>query len=225
MSKIFNCIECGQEYQVGWQWANEKLCKDCFQRGVIPKTNGIKGNSEHLKPVRQTSWLLTIPFAIFIVCLFVCSNYYSDSKIWRFGVLPIWFVFLLLTQQWIPISHRKGIKFLRKGLFDDAIPLFEKSYGFFKKNEWIDRYRGITLLSFSRTSFTEMALLNIAFCYGQDGNVNKAIEYYEKALSQFPKSEIAKTSLKMCESQKNRTEQGTGEGPGKTVVFLKPVDD
>jgi tetratricopeptide (TPR) repeat protein len=103
----------------------------------------------------------------------------------------------------VPHHHRKGISLFKKGLFEEAIPFFEKSYSFFKRNSWIDKYRYIVLLSSSQISYTEMALLNIAFCYGQSGDGKKSKTYYEKALAEFPDSEIAETSLQMFQSAEN----------------------
>jgi len=102
----------------------------------------------------------------------------------------------------VPHHHRKGIALFKKGLFEDAIPFFENSYSFFKRNSWIDKYRYVILLSSSQISYTEMALLNIAFCYGQSGDEKKSKTYYEKTLAEFPDSEIAKTSLQMFQAAK-----------------------
>ena len=89
--------------------------------------------------------------------------------------------------------------FKRKS-FQDAIHEFQKSYEFFKKYKWIDTYRSIILLSPSRISYTEMALLNIAFCYGQTGEGQKSREYYERILQEFPESEMARSALNMLDS-------------------------
>ena len=45
-----------------------------------------------------------------------------------------------------------------------------------------------------------MALNNIAFAYGQIGDGKKAKEYYERLLTEFPRSGIAKAALKMIDS-------------------------
>jgi len=101
-------------------------------------------------------------------------------------------------------KHRKGA-FLCKGEnYKAAIIEFEKSYEFFTKHKWIDTYRYITLLSSSRISYTEMALLNIAFCSSQIGDGITAKKYYEKTLEQFPDSEVAKTSLTLIRSIENQ---------------------
>jgi tetratricopeptide (TPR) repeat protein len=106
----------------------------------------------------------------------------------------------------IPKHHRRGIALFKKKSFSEAIPQFEKSYTFFKNNSWIDRFRFITFMSSSRISYTEMALINMAFCYGQIGDGKRSIELYEKALKEFPDSEMAKASLRMYEAARNTTE-------------------
>ena len=81
-----------------------------------------------------------------------------------------------------------------------AIEEFKKSYNFFCRHTWIDKYRCITLLSSRRSSYTEMALLNIAFCYTQSKNAKLSKEYYQKVLEFFPESEMAKSALNMISS-------------------------
>jgi len=51
-----------------------------------------------------------------------------------------------------------------------------------------------------------MALLNIAFCYGQSKDGKRYKKYYKKTLTEFPDSEIAKASLRMFESTKELAE-------------------
>ncbi|CAZ97338.1 Conserved hypothetical protein [Zobellia galactanivorans] len=108
----------------------------------------------------------------------------------------------------IPRDHRNGIKKNNSEKFKDAIPDFEKSYAFFKKYEWIDKYRFITLLSSSKMSYREMALANIGFCYSQIGNGIKSKEYYERTLKEFPESGLAKSALNMINAmEKNAPQQ------------------
>lgn len=82
----------------------------------------------------------------------------------------------------------------------DAIPHFEKSYEFFARHIWMDKYRYLVMLSSGRLSYREMALINIAFCYGQAGNGIMARGYYERTLQEFPDSSVAKTALKFIGS-------------------------
>ncbi len=45
-----------------------------------------------------------------------------------------------------------------------------------------------------------MALINIAFAYGQMGNGERAKEYYERARREFPQSAMAQAALNMIRS-------------------------
>jgi tetratricopeptide (TPR) repeat protein len=151
--------------------------------------------------VRQIAWLSLLPHLALIVFIIILARIIGFQNYVMAGAI-IYLTISFLVRFGVPSHHRKGIALFKKGSFMEAIPFFEKSYVFFKKNEWIDKYRYITLLSSSRISYTEMALLNIAFCYGQSGNGKESKDYYEKVLSEFPNSEIAKVSLRMFESAK-----------------------
>jgi tetratricopeptide (TPR) repeat protein len=111
-----------------------------------------------------------------------------------FGVLT-YYVIALLLQRFIPLNHKKGIKFVKKGDFASAIEQHQQSYEFFTKHKKLDKYRFITMLSTSRISYTEMSLFNIAYCYAQSGNGALSKQYYEKVLAQFPNSGMAKSAL------------------------------
>ena len=52
------------------------------------------------------------------------------------------------------------------------------------------------LLSSSRITYKEMALNNIAFCYGQIWHCDKSREYYERTLNEYPDSGMAKAGLR-----------------------------
>ncbi len=84
---------------------------------------------------------------------------------------------------------------------------FKLSYDFFTRHPWIDDWRFITLLSSSRVSYREMALLNMAFCHAQEGDGVKAKEFYQRTLKEFPDSGMAKASLRMIESAEKSAEQ------------------
>lgn len=151
--------------------------------------------------VRQIAWLSLFPQLAVMACIIICARFIGFQNYVMAGAI-IYLTISFLVRFGVPFHHRKGIVLFKKGSYAEAIPFFEKSYVFFKKNGWIDKYRYITLLSSSRISYTEMALLNIAFCYGQSGNGKASKDYYEKALSEFPNSGIAKASLRMFESAK-----------------------
>lgn len=116
-----------------------------------------------------------------------------------YGALTYLLLSLLLRRN-LSRSHRKGIVQTRLEEYGAAIPHFQASYAFFSRNAWIDRYRFVTLLSASGMSYREMALNNIAFCYGQIGQGQLCREYYEKTLREFPDNSMAKTSLRLLDA-------------------------
>ena len=96
-------------------------------------------------------------------------------------------------------EHRQGIVLLKNENFSGAIPLFEKSYTFFSKHSWIDRWRFLIMLSSSRISYREIALLNIAFCQAQLGNKQDAMLTYDRVQIEFPGSKMAEVSIRMLQ--------------------------
>ena len=103
----------------------------------------------------------------------------------------------------IPLDHRTGMRLVNKKEFENAIPYFQKSYDFFSKYSWLDKYRYIMLLSSSKMCYREMSLTNIAFCYSQIGQGNKAIEYYNRTLEEYPENDMAKAAINLIQSVDN----------------------
>ncbi|MEX2316199.1 MAG: tetratricopeptide repeat protein [Pirellulales bacterium] len=56
------------------------------------------------------------------------------------------------------------------------------------------------MLSASAMSYREMALCNMAFCYAQAGDGQRAKDVYRQAIDLFPSSELARAGLRMLES-------------------------
>lgn len=143
----------------------------------------------------------------FIILALLTYVFYKDDLYNAFIITAIVYsVVALLLRNIIAKQHRKGIKLVKQQKFEEAIPYFEKSYDYFIKNNWLDKYRFITLLSASKIGYTESALINIAFCNSQIGNGQKAIAYYKKALDKFPESMMAQTALRMLTSVNNKAE-------------------
>ena len=112
----------------------------------------------------------------------------------------LYLIFSFALKSTLAHNHREGMVLIRKNKYDEAIMQFEKSYEFFQKYKWIDKFRYIVMLCSSRISYREMALNNTAFCYSQLGNGDRTIEYYKITLSKFPDSEMAKTALNLINS-------------------------
>lgn len=158
--------------------------------------------SSNLPTVRQTNWVSIIPH-LFIMGLMIFFWYQiNERKAFLYGAMTYLMTSYLL-RSFIPKDHRNGIKKNHSGDFKGAILDFQKSYDFFSRYDWVDKYRFITLLSSSKMSYKEMALTNIGFCYSQIGEGENARQYYERTLKEFPQNGIAISALKMMDSVKN----------------------
>ncbi len=149
--------------------------------------------------VNQFAWVSFVLQIIVIIIIVSLMNLLKveNTVLWS-SITYLLLSFILRTQ--IPKDQRKGIKLLSQGHFPEAIPYFQKSYDFFKKHNWLDKYRYLTLLSSSKMTYKEIALNNIAFCYGQTGDIEKSKEYYEKTLREFPDNSLAITALRFIQS-------------------------
>ena len=162
--------------------------------------------SSTVPTVRQTNWISIVPHLVIMAIIILIWYQFNQEKAFLFGSMT-YLIISFSLRNLIPRDHRKGIKKNNAEKFKDAIPDFEKSYAFFKKNEWIDKYRFITLLSSSKMSYREMALANIGFCYSQIGDGIKSKEYYERTLKEFPESGLAKSALKMINAMEKNAPQ------------------
>ena len=155
--------------------------------------------------VRQVAWISLIPQLLlmgFLMCIFYLLDF---SEPYIFGALA----YLMLSfclKNLITKNHKQGIELVKQKKFATAISFFEKSVDYFTKNNWVDEYRYLTLLSSSKMTYKEMGLCNIAFCYSQTGNGQKAKQYYELALREFPDNGIASVGLNMMNSFEQKME-------------------
>lgn len=155
--------------------------------------------------VRQVAWLSMFPqFIVMGVLVGVSILLVKSFKLALLLAMAAYLVIAFILRCRVPLNHRKGILLYKQGNYAQAIEEFKKSYDFFQKHSWIDKYRYLTLLSSSKASYAEMALLNIAFCYTQSNNAELSKEYYKKVLEFFPDSEMAKSALNMISSFEDR---------------------
>jgi len=131
------------------------------------------------------------------------------------GALIYLFIFPTLRLTFIR-KHKKGIKLVRNGNADDAIACFQASYDFFSKYRILNNYI-CPLLSASKTTYKEMALLNTAYCYIMKKDGKKAKEIYEYVLSIYPNSMIAKNAMNTIDVFSN-IGSGTDTGVGKAAI-------
>ena len=134
-------------------------------------------------------FLMAFLFGMAIVCLYPC-----------------------LAAQVLARHLMRGNRLLQKGKYEEAIGQFEKAYAFFTKYEWLDLYRGLFMLSVSAQSHREMALNNIAFCYGQMGQGERMKACYEQLRREYPHNICAATTLKMIEAVEQSMQPAPGAG-------------
>ncbi|WP_193811023.1 tetratricopeptide repeat protein [Kaistella flava (ex Peng et al. 2021)] len=143
---------------------------------------------------RSIAWISLVPQLLLMAFLFGIFYILKVKEPFVF----VGFTYLLLSFGLKKIflkNHNKGIVLTKEGKDMEAIASFKKSASFFSKYSWIDRYRYITLLGSSKYSYREMALINIAFCYVQLGEIEKAKEYYQNILREYPGNNLAKQYL------------------------------
>ena len=155
--------------------------------------------ASNVPTIGQLSWPALLPQFIVIGLFFYIYDSLGTETSFLYAALT-YCVLALLLRNLLAKDHRKGIRLVKQLKFTEAIPYFEKSVIFFARNSWVDKFRSLTLLSASKLSYKEMGLANIAFCYSQTNNGQKAKEYYERILSEFPNNGLALAGLKMVTS-------------------------
>jgi tetratricopeptide (TPR) repeat protein len=148
--------------------------------------------------VREWTWKLAIPQFV-VQGLLIAA---SVLLFWpTYGFLAISFgalIYLLYSygSRFLLLRHhRSGRAFTDRGDYPKAIEAFKQSYRFFSSHVWMDEYRSLTMMTPVRQTFREMALVNIAFCYVQLGDVQQAKAHYQRALEEFPSSTMAQLGL------------------------------
>ncbi len=159
--------------------------------------------ASNVPTIRQVSWISVIPQIAFMLILIFIYHKLNLKDPALYGAIT-YLALSMTLRNLVPKSHREGLKLTKEHKFENAISKFENSYKFFTENNWIDKYRFITLMSSSKMCYREMALCNIAFCYSQIGNGQKSIEYYKKILAEFPQNGLAQTGLKMLTSTESK---------------------
>ncbi len=149
--------------------------------------------------VKQPGKIYILQLLVIIILMFVFQLFGINNSVVYAATTYLFVAIILRIKLLAP--HKRGMDYYRKSEYDKAIIEFQRSFDFFWKYSWIDKYRYVTLLS-SQVSYIEMALLNMAFCYGQLGNKEMAKQLYIKTLSLFPSCEMAKEALKTIDAIK-----------------------
>jgi tetratricopeptide (TPR) repeat protein len=155
---------------------------------------------QRVPTVRPISWPATIPQLAAVTLAVVVGWFTTNSASGAMWGAAVYLMYSFCSRTFIPRAHRRGIRLSQSQQYEEAIRAHEESYDFFTRHSWLDRYRAITMMSPSAMSYREMALINIAFAQSQIGNGEKAKEYYQQALDEFPHNGIAVAALNMIEA-------------------------
>lgn len=155
--------------------------------------------ASNLPTARQVDWISIIPHLAIMWLIMFAYFMANSTQFIIFGALT-YLVLSYSLRNFVPLDHKVGMRLVHKKEFQNAVPYFHKSYDFSNKYSWIDKYRYVTLLSSSKMCYKEIALNNIAFCYGQLGEGEKAVEYYSYLHKEYPDNEMAKAALNLINS-------------------------
>ncbi|MEI2271670.1 tetratricopeptide repeat protein [Sphingobacterium sp. ML3W] len=161
--------------------------------------------SANVPIVRSVSWpAVIIIILVWAILLAVFAFLFQKHGIFIGAVL--FSLLFILLQRLIPSSHNKGMKAIKQQDFKTATEHFKQSVVFFTKYKWVDKYRALTMLSASKMSYREMGLCNIAFCYSQTGQAEKAKALYKEILEEYPDNGIAYYSLNSINTFSNKAD-------------------
>jgi len=154
---------------------------------------------------KQTGVCIVVSVVIRMIYIWALTSIfhsvYPNEDVWPITCVTYCIIYLVLRYAF-GYHHFIGISKYKQKRYADAVNDFIKSYIFFAKYKWIDKYRLIFLMSASSISYREMALLNAASCFGQLGDIQNSTLYYERALVEFPNSELAMLALNFINAAK-----------------------
>lgn len=153
---------------------------------------------ELFRQVNWTAFILHTLLVVLVSFVLIMIGLKSDLSILIAAVSYMGLSVFL--QRVVPRHHRMGFRFLLHKEYESASVAFQESWNFFSKNIWLDKYRSIFLLSASKMSYREMALINRSLCYWQSGNNERALESYKEVLGLFPDSRLAKEAIHYIEN-------------------------
>jgi len=153
--------------------------------------------------VREVRWLWLVPqLCVLGILVWIARSIVGANEALLAGA-GFYFLYLVGARSLVAHEHRRGIRLVRQQQWSEATPHFRRSYEFFSRHPWIDRFRWLALLSLSAASYREMALLNEAFALAQQGLRREARSVYARVLREFPESSMARTALNLMEPERS----------------------
>lgn len=153
--------------------------------------------------VLQLIWIGLVPqFAAIVVLAIVIHFIFLKLTIPVdvFVAALVYLVFCRAMRLRFVREHRKGMRAYHSRRFQDAISHFEASYRFFSVHRRLDTWRSLLFGVASPNSYRVIALCNMAYCWSQVGDGQRAVALYEQALQEAPGCMLASASLNMLRS-------------------------
>jgi len=123
---------------------------------------------------QETVWLAFVPRLLFIG-IFCLIFYQIDKHNFFILAFVLYLIVLLgLRKLLFPKVIHKGINFIKEGKFDEAIQPIQKTIEYYTKNDWVDKYRFLLMISSSKRTIRESSICNLAYCPLQTGETKKA---------------------------------------------------
>lgn len=152
--------------------------------------------TSNVSVVRKVAWVSALPQLLIMGLLIFAASLVLPFREALIAGAATYLLGSQVLRRVLAADHNNGIKHLHAGQPEEAIQAFMASYDFFSRHPWVDRLRYLTLLSSTAYSYREMALCNIGFIHLQQGRGEEALEWYRKALAEFPKCHLAKVALR-----------------------------
>jgi tetratricopeptide (TPR) repeat protein len=109
-------------------------------------------------------------------------------------------VYVKGMQWYLMRYHQAALKLIRAGKFDEALVPLQKALEFYTEHPGLDRWRHVLMATASRFSLREVAMMNIAYCFGQIGDKEKMIKHYERLASEYPDNMAAQNTLRFIDT-------------------------
>lgn len=150
--------------------------------------------------IKETNKLFVIPQVLFMGLLMGIYYFIGVHDFFFLGMLTYGAI-SFGVRGYLTREHRRGINRINESALQEAISHFQNSFDFFEKHTWIDKHRYITMFTPSKMCYREMALNNLAYCYFQTGDADKAIEFYERCVAEYPGNTMARRGLNMLKTR------------------------
>jgi hypothetical protein len=153
--------------------------------------------------VRQLQWRGFVPQSLAIAILAVIAHVILPGVGVPGDILIAaltYLIFCRLMRARFLRDHKEGMKAYRSQRFQDAISHFEAGYRFFSVHRNLDTWRSLLFGVVGPNPYRVIALCNMAYCWSQAGDGQRAITLYEQALQEEPDCALAKASLSMLRS-------------------------